>query len=205
MSINNLYALLGFAAAGAVGGGIYFIYPNSPKPITTLKERLKKEKYSVLSDDDNQNWQTVLSKYNSSEHKQNNRFVSGNGTTSLEDLKRVCSSTLAMEEGDSISYERVKLWCTVPRTVQERLKDLGIDVLKTSGDTEDKSKWVALESEYKETGNNDIKDFQVDSVTNDTSWQKLRNKCNEYIAKDKWSSEYDYYLDKASKWCSDKK
>ncbi|AEG72641.1 hypothetical protein MHF_0362 [Mycoplasma haemofelis Ohio2] len=208
MAINNLYALLGLMAAGAIGGGVYFAYPSSsdPKPIATIRGKLTKEKYVILQEGDSQHWQAVLDKYNSAEYK-GKRFTTKEGTTSLEDLKKDCSTTLSKEEGDS-SYEKAKLWCTVPRTVQERLKDLGIEVLKTEGDDEntgDKSKWVALEGEYRNKGNNDIKELQLDTTTNDTSWQKLRNKCKEHIGKDKWSDEYDYYLDKVAKWCSNKK
>ncbi|AEW45657.1 hypothetical protein MHC_03995 [Mycoplasma haemocanis str. Illinois] len=206
MSSNSLYLLGALGTVSAAGGGIYFAYSNS-KLSATIRDKLKKEGYALLSADDSTNWNKVLTKYNEAKNTPNKRFNIGTDTISLEDLKRSCESYIDKEINDDL-YSKVKLWCTVPRSIRERLGDLKFNLLKTEGDDDnsgDKSKWTSLEERYRNGGNNAIKDFKVDTQSGADTWKKLRDECKKHLDKDRWDVDYDYYLDKLSTWCSDKK
>ncbi|CBY92978.1 hypothetical protein HF1_09700 [Mycoplasma haemofelis str. Langford 1] len=200
MASNNLYLLGALGTAGAVGGGIYLASPN-PKPVTTIRD-----KYTPLQAGDSTNWDKVLAKYNEVKNTPTKRFTTSTETISLENLKRDCESSLDKETSDDL-YSKVKLWCTTPRSIRERLGDLNITLLKTDGeddDTGDKSKWAKLEGKYRDGGNSDIKNFKVDASSTTDTWKKLRDECKKHLDKDRWDDEYEYYLGKVSEWCSDK-
>ncbi|AEG73314.1 hypothetical protein MHF_1064 [Mycoplasma haemofelis Ohio2] len=200
--MNHLYTLTGLGALGAAGGGAYLIHNSASKTSEpTLRSKLEGESYFVMGLSDN-NWTTVLGKYNDNNILPNKKFSDLSGTVTDQALKKKCSSALASSD-DSL-YEAVKIWCTVPKTVQQRLGDLKIQTLKMDGDGEegDKTKWNALKEKYKAASEDQkIKNFTL-STSGDEDWKSLRTECNNHLSKDRWNADYDYYLEKVIDWCT---
>ncbi|CBY93018.1 hypothetical protein HF1_10100 [Mycoplasma haemofelis str. Langford 1] len=203
--MNHLYTLAGAGALGAASGGAYLIHNSISKTSEpTLRSRLEKEHYSVMDPSDG-NWTTVLSKYKEAGVLADKKFSDLSGEVTDQSLKQKCNSVLS--SGDSSLYEKAKLWCTVPRTIQQRLEDLKITLLKTTGDDEngDKTNWNKLKDKYqKATSDQKIKDFTIATPSADNAWQSLRTECAKHLSKDRWDAEYDYFLDKVTTWCSSK-
>ncbi|CBY92527.1 hypothetical protein HF1_05190 [Mycoplasma haemofelis str. Langford 1] len=217
MTSKNLYLSGALGSAGALGGGMYLAYPSSSDPepvttttaseikvVTTIRERLQKDRYVLLTKDgsDSSHWGTILSKYQEAKNKPNNRLMFGTENVGIDTLQKDCESSV--DSDDDELYLKVKLWCTVPKAVSERLEELGVVVLKTTGNDDssgDKGRWVELAKKYKDSGNNAIDGLTL-SGNDDNDWTKLRDKCNEYFTKDRWDEKYDYYLSKVSDWCS---
>ncbi|CBY92985.1 hypothetical protein HF1_09770 [Mycoplasma haemofelis str. Langford 1] len=168
----------------------------------TLRSKLEGESYFVMESSDS-NWAVVLGKYNDNGVLPNKKFSDLSGTVTDQTLKEKCSSALASSD-DSL-YEAVKIWCTVPKTVQQRLGDLGIHALKMTGENEegDKTKWNALKEKYKAASEDQkIKNFNLSTSSGDADWQSLRTECNNHLSKDRWNADYDYYLEKVIDWCT---
>ncbi|AEG73345.1 hypothetical protein HF1_10080 [Mycoplasma haemofelis str. Langford 1] len=204
MAMNNLYMLGALGAAGALGGGIYLAYPSStdkPASTTTIRDKLVKDSYTILNDG-HSDWSKVLEKYNDTKITPDRRFTQSTETIELDVLKRSCESALSHGEDESL-YEKTKLWCTVPRTLQQRLEDLKIKLLRTDGN-DDQDKWGKLKDLYKAAGDKGIKTFAINNPDDTNAWQQLRDECKKHLNKERWDSEYEYYLGKVSDWCSDK-
>ncbi|CBY92338.1 hypothetical protein HF1_03300 [Mycoplasma haemofelis str. Langford 1] len=200
--MNHFYTLAGLGALGAASGGAYLIHNSlSETSAPTLKDKLVKERYIVMGSSDS-NWNTVLTKHKDSSIHSGKKFT-GNITT-VDDLKKKCEKSLS--SSDSSLYDAVKLWCTVPKTVQDRLKDLGVELLSMTDEASNaQEQWTKLKDKYKAIKSGEgIKEFTVSEPEGEDAWKKLRDECKKYIAKDKWDSEYDYYLDKLTTWCSQK-
>ncbi|AEW45659.1 hypothetical protein MHC_04005 [Mycoplasma haemocanis str. Illinois] len=198
--MNYLYVLGGLGVIGVSGAGAYLINNTFFKTSeTTLRSKLRGEKHLIM-DSSNGNWSSVVEKYNNEKTTSDKKFSDLSGTVTDQALKEKCES--ALTSSDNSLYEKVKLWCIVPRNVQQRLEDLGISTLKTDGE-DDKSKWNLLKDKYKDaTENQKIKDFTIPTPEEAEAWKKLQAACKGYIAKDKWDAEYDYFLKKATVWCS---
>ncbi|CBY92980.1 hypothetical protein HF1_09720 [Mycoplasma haemofelis str. Langford 1] len=198
--MNHLYMLGGAGAVGAAGGGAYLIHNSISKtPTPTLESKLSGEKYLIMDSSDG-NWATVVEKYNHTNTAANKKFSDLIGTATDQSLKQKCKSALA--SGDDALYEKAKLWCTVPRTVQQRLEDLGIRTLKMEGQ-DDKDTWNTLKGKYKDaTEQQKIKELTISTLEGENAWQQLQTACKGYAAKDKWDADYDYFLEKVKVWCS---
>ncbi|CBY92522.1 hypothetical protein HF1_05140 [Mycoplasma haemofelis str. Langford 1] len=201
--MNHLYTLGGLGVLGAASGGAYLIHNSISKPAPlSLKSKLENEKYSFMGDDDG-NWDTVLSKYNESSISVDRKFADLTGTVTKDSLKKKCDGVLS--SGDGSLYEKAKLWCTTPRSIQQRLEDLKIGILKMDGedDNGDKDTWVKLKDKYKGASpEQKIRGFELTSPDEADSWKKIRTACSGHMSKSRWDADYDYYLEKAMVWCS---
>ncbi|AEW45688.1 hypothetical protein MHC_04160 [Mycoplasma haemocanis str. Illinois] len=203
--MNYLY-IVGVGALGvAFGGGAYLVHSSTTKTSeSTLRDRLKKDHYLVMDPHDG-NWTTVLLKYKDTGILANKKFSDLTGEITDQALKKKCNRVLS--SNDSSLYEKAKIWCTVPRTIQQRLEDLKTKLLKTVGDDEsgDKASWNKLKDKYHQaTVDQKIKGFTINNPSEDNAWQSLRTECAKHLNKERWDDEYEYYLDKVSDWCSNK-
>ncbi|CBY93000.1 hypothetical protein HF1_09920 [Mycoplasma haemofelis str. Langford 1] len=199
--MNRVHALSGAVALGMASGGAYLIHNSISKTSeSTLRSRLRMENHSVMESSD-VNWNTVLSKYNDPNIPSDKKFSDLAGIVTKPLLKRKCSSAISSNEASL--YEKAKLWCTVPKNIQQRLLDLGIHTLKMSGEGEagDKASWEKLSGKYQEVKMDQrLKGFET---ADQVDWQKLRTACSVRITKDRWDPEYDDdYLEKVTTWCS---
>ncbi|AEW45678.1 hypothetical protein MHC_04110 [Mycoplasma haemocanis str. Illinois] len=193
-------ATLATVGVGGVGLGAYGIYRIVPISKTeNIGTRLVDEKFELLNNSHTSHWKTSVDKYN------------GKKTSASIDetkLKTLCKNLLAKGKDSDSDYKQAKLYCVVPRNVQQRLLDTGIHALKTDGSEEegDKSKWTTLAASYVIHGKGDD---QIESLTlteagaSSNNWSSLREKCKVVLGKDHWDDSFDSYLRKAKKWCTE--
>ncbi|CBY92921.1 hypothetical protein HF1_09130 [Mycoplasma haemofelis str. Langford 1] len=196
MSKTLIPALAGVGAAG-LGGGIYLAHKNSENPSPerkTILLRLEKEKYKPLKLDDPTHWQDSLTNYKK-QHTQKTSYTE-------QELKNLCSSLFKRDDIREEDYSTAKRCCVVPRTISQRLEDLGFKVIEAS-ETE---KWKKLSGEYKAsgTGNKKLGDLVNTAVDDESTGEKLKKKCQEVLAKGHWENNYDSLLEGSKTWCTDK-
>ncbi|AEG73203.1 hypothetical protein MHF_0946 [Mycoplasma haemofelis Ohio2] len=187
---------VGTAAAGAYHFGAF----SSQSP--TVGDLLKKERYQLLKakESGHQNyWKESTNKY-----KEKN---SGQPSYDEVKMKELCRNLLSKDETHKDGYEQARKYCVVPRTVSERLKDLGLTPLNTTGSEANLTdKWKKLSAEYKKTGENDKKlsDLDKSTINDDTSTGALlKGKCQTVFSKGHWETDYDSLLDNAKRWCTE--
>ncbi|AEW45523.1 hypothetical protein MHC_03315 [Mycoplasma haemocanis str. Illinois] len=198
MSKTLITALAGLGTASAIGGGIYFANRNTSTPTIkeTLKSRLVKEKYTLLSVDNSSHkdhWNKSLEKYKASHNNQT--------SYTEENLKDMCNGLLGKEDIKEEDYKIARKYCVVPRKISERLEDLGIAALKTTG-TENgvDEKWKKLAGEYKKTGSGNQQLNGLDNSTVKDTGEELKKKCGEVFNKEHWEENYDSLLDNTKRW-----
>ncbi|AEW45686.1 hypothetical protein MHC_04150 [Mycoplasma haemocanis str. Illinois] len=199
MSISPVKLVLGLGAISVtVGGGILVVKSMKDSSTVTVKDRLKKDGYFPLDVGKSDGWNEVLTAYNQKKDSPNLRFDHGNEQISEQRLKDICEDLFKSDEKDS-KYEKVKKWCVVPNSVSQVLLSKSFAVLDTTktGD-EDKTKWEALKTQYKD---NDIPNF---SFQTNQDWKALRTKCKELVEKKPWDNDYEDSITHAEKWCTDK-
>ncbi|AEW45684.1 hypothetical protein MHC_04140 [Mycoplasma haemocanis str. Illinois] len=183
----------GVASLGAYG--IYRYRDLSDSKTENIGTRLVREKFELLKDLHTEQWKNSLSKYNSktSANVDENR------------LKGICKDLIAKNTSSESDYKTARLYCVVPRNVQERLKDLGFHSLKTTGDNEDgdKSKWTKLAESYVTHGKGDN---QIESLTlpasggDSNNWSSLRQNCKTILEKEHWDDKFETYFLKSKMW-----
>ncbi|CBY93012.1 hypothetical protein HF1_10040 [Mycoplasma haemofelis str. Langford 1] len=199
--MDPLKLALATAGAGGAGLGAYGMYSYgafSGSKAENIGTRLIEERFELLKDSHTEQWKNSLSKYNSK-------------TSSSVDenrLKDICKELISKNKTSESDYKTAKLYCVVPRSVQERLKDLGLHVLKTTGDNEDgdKSKWTKLAESYvtKGTGDNQIESLTLTAEnTGSNNWSSLRQNCKTVLEKEHWDDKFDTYFLKSKMWCTD--
>ncbi|AEG73158.1 hypothetical protein HF1_08210 [Mycoplasma haemofelis str. Langford 1] len=200
MSKTLAAALAGLGTAG-VGGGIYLANRDTTSPVEkeTLKSKLVKDRYTPLSSsnsDHQTHWDKSLEKYK----------VKHNNQPSYTDakLKEMCNGLFEKENIKDEDYKIARKYCVVPRKISERLSDLKIKALSTTGSEDGVAeKWKKLAGEYKNKGTGDK---QLNGLTHSTvkdTGDELKNKCGEVFDKEHWEENYDSLLDNAKLWCTE--
>ncbi|AEG73245.1 hypothetical protein MHF_0990 [Mycoplasma haemofelis Ohio2] len=197
MSKVLIPSLAGVGAAG-LGGGIYLTHKNSSEERKTILLRLEKEKYKPLkaSDSNHQaHWEASLTYYKQ-QYSQKTSYTE-------QELKNLCGSLFKQDDIKEEDYSTAKRYCVVPRTVSQRLEDLGFKAIESSAT----DKWKKLSGAYKNSGKGGKQLGNLESTTIDDSestGEKLKNKCQEISSKNHWESDYDSLLENFKIWCTDK-
>ncbi|CBY92998.1 hypothetical protein HF1_09900 [Mycoplasma haemofelis str. Langford 1] len=199
--MDPLKLALATAGAGLGAYGMYSYGAFSGSKAENVGTRLVDEKFELLTNSHTEHWKTSSDKYNSKK---------ASGTEAIDEtkLKTLCRDLLSKDKTSDSDYKKAKLYCVVPRNVQQRLLDIGIHALKTDGQDEagDKSKWEKLATSYVIHGKGEDQIESLTLTTPDSSsnnWSSLREKCKIVLEKDHWDDSFDSYLKKAKKWCTE--
>ncbi|AEW45565.1 hypothetical protein MHC_03525 [Mycoplasma haemocanis str. Illinois] len=196
------FALLGgTGVAGTTAVGVYRFKVFSSKS-STIGDLLEKEKYQLLKEKDSdhqKHWKESSDKYKEK--------YTDKSSYNEDKMKELCRDLLGKEETHKSEYDQAKKYCVVPRKISERLKDLGLTQLSTTGSESGVTdKWKKLSTEYKTKGEGDKKlsDLDKSTINDDTSTgDSLKNKCKTVFDKGHWETDYDSLLENAKRWCTD--
>ncbi|AEW45593.1 hypothetical protein MHC_03665 [Mycoplasma haemocanis str. Illinois] len=195
-------ALLSVVGVGGVAGtalGAYHfkIFSSS---VPTIADRLQKEKYKLLKDDD-PHWTKSLEEYK--------KKHSGKDSYTVQELKNLCKVFLKKKEVEDNSYSEAKRYCVSLKKVSERLGDLGftlLDINTTNSDNNpNKDQWTSLAKKYKTEG---VSAKELDGLTastvgdNGAQWSKLQEKCKTVFEKTHWDEKYESLVKNAEAWCT---
>ncbi|CBY92478.1 hypothetical protein HF1_04700 [Mycoplasma haemofelis str. Langford 1] len=207
MDIASKVALGALGTGGAVGGGFLASQHLFKENQSTLSYKLQQEGFSPMKND-NPQWATTLSKYNSVKGNSDEAFEVSSKELTDKQLKDKCESVLKKESYSESERVKAIRWCTSPISVKDRIDKLGRRSLHDvdGGDT-DKGIWVDLVKKHLDASAKNklgisINTLSTNETVDDTRINSIKKGCRDL--KDKTSIEKDYLSDysKFSDWCS---
>nr|WP_045118526.1 hypothetical protein [Mycoplasma haemocanis] len=204
-------AAFGTIVCGGIVGGGFLIKNSLNSEDKSLSSKLKDKKYKLLSFDNthNNHWTNIVTAYKTQTTSNANLKIKGvaiSGTTEndLKSLKTVCQSIVEADFSQS-NYDLAIKWCVIPETVSERITKDGKKILQLdSTDNREKTSWTALVTKHKEEKNNNKKfaSLTLNTATDDSEINKLREKCKEIKDKKNYESDYESSYQKFNDFCS---
>ncbi|AEW45857.1 hypothetical protein MHC_05005 [Mycoplasma haemocanis str. Illinois] len=201
----------GLGALGMIGGGGIALYKSELfKTKTTLGELVRQDKWTLLNSSNTDQISKILEAYKkSSPNKPTLLFPAFNGTENkaVEKLLEECqkaSSKLSDDPDKDIFLRQIKKWCVVPKTVSQRLNDLGYKTLSTeapSGSTNEQSEWVEKGKSHHGTHDHKIKDITTTGDQNNDA-KVIREACKKKNETNSYDEDFDDALRASTLWCS---
>ncbi|AEG73163.1 hypothetical protein HF1_08260 [Mycoplasma haemofelis str. Langford 1] len=188
------------AGVGSVGGGFgaYKLYDalstEKPTPQRTIADKLIEEKFSILSEGDEQHWTKIKEEYEKVKSNSSKVFSSNK-----DELKNKCKEALAKPESDS-DYQKAKRWCVTPVTIKDYLTKSGLKAIETTGNTNE-SDWTKKVGEYEKQENESKRVSDLKTLTEPKKWEQLRDKCGTIVVKQNYEESFLELLDKSKLWC----
>ncbi|AEG73168.1 hypothetical protein HF1_08300 [Mycoplasma haemofelis str. Langford 1] len=146
----RILGLAGSLGAVGMGGGAYWAFKDSTKPISSL---LSTEKGLLLiTQTSDEKWRDAWKNYKGSQNKWGIKDWSTkqNQDDAPEEFKEACQqkSKLKVSGKDSQEYKDIKAWCTRPKKVSELLSSEGQRVLLSQSG--DEKEWGEFWKQYRE-------------------------------------------------------
>ncbi|CBY92361.1 hypothetical protein HF1_03530 [Mycoplasma haemofelis str. Langford 1] len=197
--MNKLVPVLGTAGAGLAGGGAAWASGVFSKD-EAIRNKLREEKYEVLSASAKEHWDKILDSY---KKPQNKWGFEGQKIENISQLQNVCKSSITSNYSDTI-YKAITKWCVVPRTAENLLGDsvslLGVDDTKT----DDQASWKHNVDAYSQakTGNTySLKDVTFTDSQEGENTKKLKAGCKTRRGKFTYDVDLDDSIAEIKKWC----
>ncbi|AEW45171.1 hypothetical protein MHC_01525 [Mycoplasma haemocanis str. Illinois] len=198
--MNKFLPIMGVTGVGVTGIGVAWASGVFSKD-KAIKNKLKAEKYELLSTSNSEHWDKILESYKKSE---NHWKLSDKKIENISQLQGVCKSSVESNYSDAI-YKAITKWCVVPRTAENLLEDsvsmLGVDDTKT----DDKANWKHNVDAYlktKTTGTTyALKDVTFTDNQEDENTKKLKTGCKARRNKFTYDVDLDDSIAEIKKWC----
>ncbi|CBY93297.1 hypothetical protein HF1_12890 [Mycoplasma haemofelis str. Langford 1] len=204
-------AASGLGALGAIGGGGAALYKSELfKTKTTLGEVVKKDKWTLLTSSDSSHISKILEAYKKSDPSKPTLLFSafaGTEDKASEKLLEECqkaSNKLSDDSNKDTLLKQIKKWCVVPKTVEQRLKDLGSTALSTtspSGSTTEQAAWVEKGKTHHGDNSNKIKEVNTTGDQNNDA-KAVREACIKKNSTNSYDEDFEDALKASTLWCS---
>ncbi|CBY92434.1 hypothetical protein HF1_04260 [Mycoplasma haemofelis str. Langford 1] len=193
------------AAGGAAGSAALAHYLSSDGKVKNIADKFRKEYFTLIST--KEDWETMLTKYNSTREAsaQGSRFTNQNIT--WEELKSICEQAAKedISEEKNASW-KFRKWCVVPKSIHSHVLSYGLTPLKSgTSDTQDKASFVKLQKSYKDQGLNSIynlKDNLNKQGTNQEDGALLKAECERMSKIESTDTSFDYEFKDYKSWCT---
>ncbi|CBY93230.1 hypothetical protein HF1_12220 [Mycoplasma haemofelis str. Langford 1] len=206
-------AAAGMGALGtAAGGGVLLSKSpifNKSKP--TLRSEVEGDKWVFLTSRNTEEITKVLSAYKANSPTVTLKFdgITGNESDASKKLLEKCKE-LYEKPSDTPSKEdllkKLKKWCVIPKTVNQRLGDLNYTALSTDGPTQgttESNDWKQKSQSHTSSSNNKFTGISVTGTGNDDASAKaLREHCKTKLEVNSFSEDFQDTLEKVKLWCS---
>ncbi|CBY93341.1 hypothetical protein HF1_13330 [Mycoplasma haemofelis str. Langford 1] len=207
-SPTAIKAASGLGALGAMGGGVALYKSGAFASKTTLGQLVQKDSWTLLTAKDTTHISTILEAYKK-EPKPTLPFsgFTGKEADASKRLLEECNkaSDKPFDDSNKVTLlKQIKKWCVIPKTLQERLKDLGITPLSTAEPNPSSTEvqdWTNKVGTY-DNGNN--KFDQLASLTdgdNNAKAKTLRTTCQSKLTTKSFEESFDTILGQVKTWC----
>ncbi|AEG73611.1 hypothetical protein MHF_1375 [Mycoplasma haemofelis Ohio2] len=196
----------GMGAIGAIGGGIALSTLLSSSNKYTLKNLVEKDKWTFLTEANSSEIGKILEVYKTKLALPFSKLSGGESNAParlLEECKKLYDrDSRGLNKEDSLY--KLKRWCVVPKTIQERLNDMGITLLSTQAPTSGGSESAEWEGKAKRHQENNKDKFTAisGSWNNGEGAKKIREHCETQMKIESFKDEFYSTLEKVKIWCS---
>ncbi|AEG73672.1 hypothetical protein MHF_1438 [Mycoplasma haemofelis Ohio2] len=205
-SSSTIKVASGLGAAGAIGGGVAlskpYLFPNK----ATLRSLVEADKWKFLSGSNSSEISEILATYKS---QNPSPFANFKGDEGNKDdlLLEKCKELSEKYEDDANKEEflrKLKRWCVIPKSVQDRLSDFNITPMSTedpSSSTNEDQSWISKMKSYESSNSKFSQLASLDSGTDDEKAKKLRTRCKDELNVKSFTESFEVTLDKVKLWC----